>query len=165
MNIVSPEYARVRDCVAEMMGVVPGAMVSHGRRQEIADIRQIGYWVMHKSFPSLSFTQIGKVFGGRDHSTIIHGVNKVEDRRADDPDYREVVDAIFDKIDSPMSAVVLSEEVRQSIERAAQKYYPKDKADETPEERRHNTLGLDHDALKRSSGSRRLSQAIAEAQA
>jgi chromosomal replication initiator protein len=36
----------------------------------------------------LPYTEIGALFGGRDHSTVIHSVNKVEADMAADPELR-----------------------------------------------------------------------------
>ena len=41
----------------------------------------------------LSLVKIGEIFGGRDHSTVLHGVKKVEDEmRARDTTFRQVQD-------------------------------------------------------------------------
>jgi chromosomal replication initiator protein len=41
----------------------------------------------------LSLVKIGEIFGGRDHSTVLHGVHKVEDEmRARDTTFRQVQD-------------------------------------------------------------------------
>lgn len=41
----------------------------------------------------LSFPRIGKLFGGRDHSTVIHAVRAVEKRLAD-PEVRRRIDSL-----------------------------------------------------------------------
>jgi chromosomal replication initiator protein len=42
-----------------------------------------------------SLAQIGAFFDGRDHTTVIHAVRKVERRRAADPAYRKSTDAVL----------------------------------------------------------------------
>jgi chromosomal replication initiator protein len=37
--------------------------------------------------------QIGEVFGGRDHSTVIHSIKKVEEEMDHDADFRDQVEA------------------------------------------------------------------------
>jgi chromosomal replication initiator protein len=41
-----------------------------------------------KTTLDLPYTDIGSIFGGRDHSTVIHSVNKVEAEMAADPTFR-----------------------------------------------------------------------------
>jgi chromosomal replication initiator protein len=41
----------------------------------------------------LSLVKIGEIFGGRDHTTVLHGIKKVEDEmRARDATFRQVQD-------------------------------------------------------------------------
>ena len=41
---------------------------------------------------------IGKLLGGRDHSTIIHGANKVADEYKRNDEYKKQIDSIIKKI-------------------------------------------------------------------
>jgi len=50
------------------------------RRGGIARARHIYYWVARRR-TGKSFPQIGYYCGGRDHSTVMHGVDKVEGNR------------------------------------------------------------------------------------
>ena len=38
-----------------------------------------------------SLVRIGQIFGGRDHSTVIHSIRKVEEQMARDPEFRKQV--------------------------------------------------------------------------
>jgi chromosomal replication initiator protein len=42
----------------------------------------------------LPLTQIGDHFGGRDHSTVIHSINKVEQDMEDDDGVRERIEGL-----------------------------------------------------------------------
>jgi chromosomal replication initiator protein len=42
----------------------------------------------------LPLVEIGKLFGGRDHSTVIHSIGKVEEDMAADPGFRQRVDQV-----------------------------------------------------------------------
>ncbi len=48
-----------------------------------------------------SLASIGDFFGGRDHSTVIHSVNKVEDEMEEDPEFRARVEAVRDELQRP----------------------------------------------------------------
>jgi chromosomal replication initiator protein len=45
-----------------------------------------------------SLVRIGEMFGGRDHSTVIHSIRKVEEDMARDPDFRQRVDDARDEV-------------------------------------------------------------------
>jgi chromosomal replication initiator protein len=47
-----------------------------------------------RKYTSTSFPAIGMMFGGRDHSTVIHASRTIEQRIKDDPQMKEAVDRI-----------------------------------------------------------------------
>jgi len=51
-----------------------------------------------KTMLDLPYTEIGSLFGGRDHSTVIHSVNKVEADMAADPEFRSRVQRLQDDL-------------------------------------------------------------------
>jgi chromosomal replication initiator protein len=55
--------------------------------------RQLAMYLSRKMV-NASFPQIGERFGGKDHSTVIHAVKRVETRLAADPDFSRTVDSI-----------------------------------------------------------------------
>lgn len=52
-------------------------MISKSRSNDIAKPRQIAMYLC-KNMTGVSLENIGELLGGRDHSTVIHGINKVE---------------------------------------------------------------------------------------
>jgi len=48
----------------------------------------------------LSLVEIGRVFGGRDHSTVIHACRLVSTRIAEEEAFRDKVNALFSTIAS-----------------------------------------------------------------
>ena len=48
-----------------------------------------------------SYPQIGDHFGGRDHSTVIHSIRKVEEEMGRDPEFRSLVDAARAELEEP----------------------------------------------------------------
>ncbi len=56
---------------------------SKKRHQDIANVRQIAFYMM-KKMSNCSLQAIGNYVGGRDHSTVIHAVTKVEKLLAQD---------------------------------------------------------------------------------
>ena len=49
---------------------------------------------------NLSLVDIGKTFGGRDHSTVLHSLDNVEQKMRSDPAFAEVVKEITTNINS-----------------------------------------------------------------
>ena len=83
-NIISPDKPKeitpqlIIDVVCEHFHIAPDQMISKSRSNEIAKPRQIAMYLC-KSMTDASLESIGSMLGGRDHSTIIHGIKKVED--------------------------------------------------------------------------------------
>jgi chromosomal replication initiator protein len=40
---------------------------------------------------NLSLNDIGREFGNRDHTTVLHAIKRVEERMKDDADLREII--------------------------------------------------------------------------
>ena len=53
-------------------------MVSARRTRSIARPRQMAMYLAKKLTPR-SYPEIGRKFGGRDHTTVLHGVRKIEE--------------------------------------------------------------------------------------
>ena len=49
---------------------------------------------------NLSLDDTGRIFGGRDHSTVLNSINKVEKKMKSDPAYAETIKAIITNINS-----------------------------------------------------------------
>ncbi len=60
-------------------------MRSHRRARAVARPRQVAMYLAKKLTPR-SLPEIGRVFGGRDHSTVIHAVRTIEAMRMDNPE-------------------------------------------------------------------------------
>lgn len=69
---------QVADFVAERHGLTFQQLISQKRVKSVARPRQIAMYVMREVCPHLSLPAIGRLLGGRDHTTILHGVQRVE---------------------------------------------------------------------------------------
>ena len=69
------------------------------RSRDILNARQIAMYLIRR-MTSLSLDDTGKLFGGRDHSTTLNGVTKVENRMKNDNTYAETVKAIITNINA-----------------------------------------------------------------
>ncbi|MDT8435760.1 MAG: chromosomal replication initiator protein DnaA [Gemmatimonadota bacterium] len=87
----------VRETVAGAWRVTVEQLVSKRRNKPITVPRQVAMYLI-KTMLDLPYTEIGSLFGGRDHSTVIHSVNKVEAEMASDPDFRSRVHAVRERL-------------------------------------------------------------------
>jgi len=83
----------IRARVAQAWGVSVEALASKRRTKDITVPRQVAMYLIRELL-DLPLVEIGRHFGGRDHSTVIHSIQKVEDQLAQDPDFRARVEAL-----------------------------------------------------------------------
>jgi chromosomal replication initiator protein len=93
---VSPE--NIQKAVAEHFGVKVSELRSDRKHKVIAMPRQVAMYLM-RSMTRCSFPDIGQRFGGRDHTTVMYAVKKIEKKLADDVSLRSTVDALRKKIE------------------------------------------------------------------
>jgi chromosomal replication initiator protein len=77
---------------ASYFTLTTGDLVSKSRSRPLTTARHIAMYIMREC-TGLSLVKIGEIFGGRDHTTVLHGIKKVEDEmRARDATFRQVQD-------------------------------------------------------------------------
>ena len=85
--------------VAEHFNIRITDMHSPRRSRSVARPRQIAMYLA-KSITSRSLPEIGRKFGGRDHTTVMHAVKKVEELKHEDSNFKEDVELLKRLIDS-----------------------------------------------------------------
>ncbi|MFB2549904.1 chromosomal replication initiator protein DnaA [Ensifer soli] len=86
VNAGEPRRVRIEDIqrvVAKHYNVSRQELVSNRRTRVIVKPRQIAMYLA-KALTPRSFPEIGRRFGGRDHTTVLHAVRKIEDMIAGD---------------------------------------------------------------------------------
>lgn len=68
--------------VSRATGIPYAEIVGASRSRPIAEARMIAMYEVRKRRPDFSLPQIGRIFGGRDHTTVLHAVRKIEGQRA-----------------------------------------------------------------------------------
>lgn len=102
-NIIAPEKPReitpqlIVEVVAEYYGITVDQMISKNKSKNITEPRQIAMYLC-RELTNNPLESIGKLLGGRDHSTIIHGANKVADEYKRNDEYKKQIDSIMKKI-------------------------------------------------------------------
>jgi len=74
---------RIQRVVAKHFNVTKQEIVSSRRTRSIVRPRQISMYLA-KTMTNRSFPDIGRRFGGRDHTTVLHAVRKIESLMAED---------------------------------------------------------------------------------
>ena len=69
------------------------------RTRDIAFPRQVAMY-LSKILTESSLSEIGKNFGGKDHSTVIHACKLIEERRKTDEDFEKKIEYLIKKIRS-----------------------------------------------------------------
>lgn len=115
--IICPKR-RVRRLCAEAFGVEEHRLVGARRVREIAVPRQATYYVLRRRFPAMSYPQIGRFMGGRDHSTILHGIRRIEALMARDPELRATIDGLLTGRITMEGAAFDAHVLRWQVERA-----------------------------------------------
>lgn len=88
---ISPEH--IEAAVASAFGLAVTDLQSKSRQRKVTLPRQIAMY-LEKSLLDLPYTQIGLRFGGRDHSTVIHSIQKIEHALASDTALRAQVESL-----------------------------------------------------------------------
>ena len=94
-TMLTPE--RILSVVSEHFGITPADIISQKKNKEIAYPRQIAMYLCCE-MTSTPLQQTGKIMGGRDHSTVIHGRNKIAADLAKDPKLQAVIDILKKKL-------------------------------------------------------------------
>ncbi|MDB4950886.1 MAG: dnaA [Gemmatimonadetes bacterium] len=83
----------VRQKVAEAWGTTSDALQSKRRTKDLTVPRQVAMFLIKELF-DVALVEVGRLFGGRDHSTVIHSITKVEEDMRTDPPFRDKVEAL-----------------------------------------------------------------------
>ena len=79
--------------VSERTRIPVDAILGRQRRSKIAAARHEAIWRIREA-TKWSLPRIGRFFGGRDHTTVLHSLHRMEDRAAQDPDLRAYMDEV-----------------------------------------------------------------------
>jgi chromosomal replication initiator protein len=74
----------IQKTVAEHYALKQADLISERRARAVARPRQVAMWLA-KQITTRSLPDIGRRFGGRDHTTVLHAVRRIEELKAVDP--------------------------------------------------------------------------------
>src|SRR5712691_8371391 len=87
----TPSIDRVQEVVSRRWGVTPEGLRSKVRTKTLTVPRQVAMYLA-RDMLGMQLVEIGQAFGGRDHSTVIHSVDKVERQMIRDRTFKERVE-------------------------------------------------------------------------
>jgi chromosomal replication initiator protein len=93
--IASPD--RITRLVANRWRVRPEALASKSRSRNITEARHVAMYVVRELLGT-PLQQIGQIYGGRDHSTVLYSIRKVASRLGDDTDFRNRVEDVMSEL-------------------------------------------------------------------
>ena len=100
----SIEPQRILNEVADYYGLELEALLVRSRKQSVSRPRQMAMFLLTKEL-KLTPTHVGRLLGGRDHSTVIHGANQVNSKIKDDTELLSDALAILEKCGGASSQI------------------------------------------------------------
>ena len=94
---VNTEY--ILSVVANYFNVTSDEILSSKRSQEIAYARHIAMYLI-REFTNLSLPKIGKELGGRNHATILNGINKIKESMEKNEDTKKIIDELIKNLEN-----------------------------------------------------------------
>lgn len=83
--------------VSEHLNISIEDIKSAKRSQDVATARQISMYLCRK-YTDKGLKTIGEEFGGKDHTTVLSNIKRVENKIESDPEFSEMIDVIIKKL-------------------------------------------------------------------
>jgi chromosomal replication initiator protein len=95
-----PSVDRVQEVVARRWGVTTEGLRSKARVKTLTVPRQVAMFLA-RDLLGLQLVEIGQAFGGRDHSTVIHSLARVDSHMQRDRQFRDRVESARRELSAP----------------------------------------------------------------
>ena len=83
--------------VADRFSLQPAQIKQKSNSQQIAYPRQIAMYLSKELTPA-SLPEIGRAFGGKHHTTVLHSIQKIDQLRQKDPDLNRMLHSLIDSL-------------------------------------------------------------------
>ncbi len=103
VNVITPPKKRgvsakkVIEVVSDFYNVTTEDLLKQSRKKEYVNPRQIAMYIIRKELET-SLPSIGEFFGGRDHTTVIHAIDKIERVMKEKATLKQEIDLIRDRL-------------------------------------------------------------------
>ena len=96
-KIITPET--IINMVAEQFEITPADIIGNKRSSQIVYPRQIAMYLC-RTMLDIPLTQVGTYIGNRDHTTVIHGINKIQDELETSEQTQKIIATLKKKLNS-----------------------------------------------------------------
>lgn len=90
----------IRDAAADYHGLAPGDLEGRRRDARTRDARNVAIYLT-RELTDLSLPRIGQLYGGRDHTTILNSIRRIETSLNQDPGLTTAVETVRARLHSP----------------------------------------------------------------
>ena len=103
LSVITPPKKRgvsakkIIEVVSDFYNVTPEDLVKQSRKKEYVNPRQVAMYIIRKELET-SLPSIGDLFGGRDHTTVIHAIDKIDRLIKEKSGVRQEIDLIRDRL-------------------------------------------------------------------
>jgi chromosomal replication initiator protein len=99
-NDAPPTLSDIQAATAEALDIDPVDLLAHDRRPHLVFARQIAMYLA-RELTDESLPAIGRQFGGRNHSTVMHAHRRIKANIASDSETARAVDGVRDRLRRP----------------------------------------------------------------
>ena len=89
-NEYIPTPESIIDYISKYFGIEPDVLQGQGRGRDITNARQIAMYLIRR-MTNLSLKEIGREFEGRDHTTVLHSIERIEKMVKESPETAEII--------------------------------------------------------------------------
>lgn len=111
-DIYTPTMKLIRLATADEFGIEVLDLVSDRRARRVARPRQVAMW-LGRHLTTCSLPAIGRELGDRDHTTVMHGIDRVDELMAKDAEFAARVRLLRHALEWP--AGTLADLVREEM--------------------------------------------------
>ena len=87
----------VMKAVAERYSIKTATLKEKSNRKEIVTPRQVAMFLV-KELTTASLPEIGRAFGGKHHTTVIHSIEKIKESRIHEPELNKLIHSVTDSL-------------------------------------------------------------------
>jgi chromosomal replication initiator protein len=87
----------IQKAVAERFQIKQSQLKEKSNTKKVVYPRQVAMYLV-KELTDASLPEIGRAFGGKHHTTVIHSINKIDKTRHDDPELNRLLHSLMDSL-------------------------------------------------------------------
>lgn len=95
-SVTSLTVDQILDTVCAHFSLTKDALLAGSRKQDLVFARQVAMFLCRKHL-GLSFPELGRAFGGRDHSTVLYSCRKIEQLQKDDKNIKTMIHTLSER--------------------------------------------------------------------